>query len=378
MTITITDYNAICNLGLNIDEIYRNAIDGNTKCFCVDNSIIRGKYVRIGKINTELPIIEREKFNIRCNQLIKLCLYPLLDKIEELKKRYGNDNIGIVIATTNTGIEEYSRSKNKMYSELGNPACFTGDFLGLNGYCNTVSTACSSGLKAFSLARNILNNNLANAVITIGADPLSTLTLFGFNSLEILSEKPSNPFSKNRTGINIGEGVACFILEKDCSDGIDIIGIGENTDSYHITTPNPDGELEKLAILSALKESKIQSDEIDYINLHGTGTFANDVAEANAIYSIFGNKTPASSTKQLTGHCLGASASIEAALCCHLLNNFNGKLFPHIYDGKYDDKIAKINLIQSGSKYKKCNICLSNSYGFNGTNTTIILRNRNG
>lgn len=377
MTITITEYNSICNLGQNTYEIFRHALDGDNSHFDTNNKILNGKNIRLAKINKNLPTIEDVNFNTRCNRLILLCLEPLEEKIKDLKEKYGKNNIGIVIATTNTGVEEYSKSQNKIHSELGNPALFTRNYLGLEGYYNTISTACSSGAKAFSLARNLLNNDIAKTVLTIGVDPISTLTLYGFDSLGILSENPSNPLSKNRTGINIGEGIACFILEKNASSGIDIIGIGENTDSYHMTSPNPTGEAEEIAILNALTDANIKADEVDYINLHGTGTFANDTAETNAIWKIFKNNTPASSTKQLTGHCLGASASIETALCCQLIDKFNGKLYPHVYDGKYDDTLPKINLVSKNTNYKKCNICISNSYGFNGTNTTIILRKRN-
>lgn len=375
MTITITKYNAVCNLGTNIEKIYKEAIDGNINKFFLDKKTIPDTKLRLGKISEDLPKINNKNFNTRCNRMIKLCLEPLLEDVTNLKLIYGKDKIGIVVATTNTGIDEYSSTYNKIYSELGNPALFIKDYLGLESYYNTISTACSSGVKAISLARDLINNNISDAVIVAASEPISTMTLYGFNSLEILSFEKSNPMSKNKTGINIGEGAACLILEKNSRYGIDITGIGENTDSYHITASDPSGEIEKDAILFALNESDIKPKDVDYINLHGTGTHTNDITEANAISKIFGNNIPSSSTKIMTGHCLGASAIIEIALCCHLLNNFEGKLFPHVYDYEYDD-IPKINLAEKNKKYDKCEICISNSYGFNGTNATVVLRKK--
>ncbi|MBQ1612404.1 MAG: beta-ketoacyl-[Alphaproteobacteria bacterium] len=128
-----------------------------------------------------------------------------------------------------------------------------------------------------------------------------------------------------------------------------------------------------IAIQKALKESDICPNDIDYINAHGTGTVANDIMEANVINKIFSDKVPVSSTKQMTGHCLGAAAGIETALCCKLLDSFDGRLYPHIYDGEYDNELPKINLVQKGKKYSKCNICMCNSFGFGGANAIMIM-----
>ena len=214
----------------------------------------------------------------------------------------------------------------------------------------------------------------------MSVDSIAKVALFGFESLEVLSNKPSIPFSKNREGMNIGEGCALFILEKsenfndDKERGINILGIGESTGIYHSTTPNPEADEEILAIKDALDDANLSPQDIDYINLHGTGTLANDLMEGNAIYKVFGDNKPVSSTKQMTGHCLGAGAGIETALCCMLLENFNGQLFPHIYDGEYDESISKVKLVDKNTnEYECCNICMCNSFGFGGTNAILIL-----
>ena len=378
MGIKITAYEALCNLGLNIDEIYSRAVNGEIFHFTEEKSLIKNYLFRLGKINLNLNDIENKDFNIRCNNLIKYTLNLLKKQIEELLNSYGSNEIAVIVATTNSGVDEYEISLNKRHSELGNPADFVKEYLNLNNIAITVSTACSSGVKAFSIARNYLKSNIAKAVLVVGVDTIAKVPLFGFSSLEILTPMQTNPFSRNYTGINIGEACTCFIVEKDSSKrGINILGIGENSDVFHSTTPDPEAKEVKNAIYQALDDASINKNEIDYINLHGTGTLANDTMEAEAINSIFGEEVPVSSTKPLTGHCLGAAANIEIALCCHLLRNFKGKLLPHIYDLEYNPELKPIKLVNTSDNYEKCNICMSNSFGFGGTNAIIILGNDN-
>ncbi len=377
MSIKITKYNALCNLGSSIEEVFQNAIGGVSDCFEVTENLIKGKPVRVGTIKTELPKIENSDFDLRCNGLLLKVLEPLKCDIENLVKKYGAENIAIVAATTNSGVEEYESSKNPAHCELGNPAKFLKEYLRLKNIHTSVSTACSSGIKAFSVAANFLEHDIASAVIVVGIDSIAKVPIFGFNSLEILSSTPSNPFSKNRKGINIGEAACIFLVEKNVTDGIEIAGIGETTDIFHFTTPDPSAKEAVIAINQALKMSNLKPEDIDYINLHGTGTYANDTMEAKAIYSLFGNKVPTSSTKPLTGHCLGAAATIETALCCKLLEQADGKLFPHIYDGNYDENLEKIKLVPKNFKIEKVSTCLNLSFGFGGTNAAIILRREN-
>jgi len=355
----IIKYNAICNLGRNIDEIFAKAIEGlSGENFCVDYA---------------LPEIEDKDFNLRCNRLLLEVLKPL--EIESLDK----DSTAIVVATTNSGVEEYETNKNPKHFQIGNPAEFLHKHFGFRNYYTSVSTACSSGIKAFSIARELLEAGIAKTVIVAGVDPIAKVPLYGFDSLEILSKERSQPFSKNRKGINIGEGAAAFLVET-ARGNIEIAGIGETTDFYHPTTPDPLGIEAERAIRLAL--GNIKPEEIDYINLHGTGTTANDLMEARAIFNVFGDKVPASSTKPLTGHCLGAAASLETALCCKLLETSatpaavnSGeeiKLFPHIYDNEYDEALPKIWLADKNTK-RKVTTCLSTSFGFGGTNCAIVL-----
>lgn len=370
----IINYNAICNLGSNIDEIFINAINGENTRFEISENIIKNKKVRIGKINTPLEKIKNERFNLRCNQLILTCCKSL--EIEKYIEKYGKDNVGVVVATTNSGVEEYEKSKNIEHSELGNPAVFLKEYYGLNNYFSSISTACSSGIKAFSIARELLNSNFSKAVIVVGVDAIAKVPIFGFDSLGVLTEKATNPMSKNRDGINIGEAVSVFVVSNE-KGKIEISGIGENTDIYHNTTPDPEAKEEIIAIKQALQDAKLNPEDIDYINLHGTGTVANDLMEATAIDNIFKEKTFVSSTKPLTGHCLGAAASIETALCCKLLENNNKKLYPHIFDGEFDENLPKIKLVPENTQVERLNTCMCLSFGFGGTNAVMILRGKN-
>lgn len=354
----ITDFSAICNLGESREEIFTNVRDGILYDF---------------KIDTELPEITDENYNLRCNRILLHCVNQLRNKIHLLIQKYGHSRIGIVIADANTGIDEFEDSDNPEHVKIGNPAEFLKNLLGLKNFSCAVSTACSSGIKVFSTAERLLKNNVCDAVIAGGCDGLSKLPIAGFSSLEVVSQTRSNPFSKNRSGMNISEAGALFILEKD-GEGIKVLALGETSDAYHASTPEPEGTEAARAMESALESAGLLPEDIDYVNLHGTGTKANDLMEANAVYKVFSNKVPVSATKPLTGHCLGAAASIETALCCSLLSDNPEKfLLPHIYDGQYDETLPKIRLARKGEVVKRLEKVMCNAFGFGGTNAVIIL-----
>ncbi|HIS36127.1 TPA: hypothetical protein IAC10_05795 [Candidatus Scatousia excrementigallinarum] len=355
MIITITKTSAICSAGENLDEIFSN--------------LAAGKLTDL-KITAELPEISNEKYNLRCNQILLHCVNQISSEIETLIKKYGRKNVGVVIATTNTGIDKFEENGDAEFLKMSNPAEFLKDYLGLEGFFCGVSTACSSGIKVFSTAKRLMESGVCDAVIAGGTDEISKFPTAGFAALEVLSNERSIPFSKNRKGMNIGEAGAIFLLEKD-SCGIQILGIGETSDAYHAATPDPEGSQAANAMKLALDEAGLKPQDIDYINLHGTGTVSNDIMEANAVYKIFGCGTQVSSTKPLTGHCLGASASIEAAICCAALEK--NILLPHIYDGEYDNTLPPLNLVHKGQKAPRLENVMCNAFGFGGTNAVLIL-----
>lgn len=355
----------------------------------LDDTIIKGGKFYFGKLEKDFEPIDDERYDLRCNRVLKY----LVDKLD--LSGFEKDEIGIVIGTTNSGIQEFEDSENKHYAELGNPAEFLKWYLGTKNYAASVSTACTSGTKAFSTAVKLLQNDVCKVVIAGGIDTLAAMPSYGFHALEVLSHEKSNPFSKNRDGISLGEGGALFVLTKDikmqkCMDVksitnvgricksdneiVALLGIGETSDAYHSATPDPEGVQAVRAIQLALDDAGLKAEDIDYINLHGTGTVSNDLMEANAIYKVFGDNVPASSTKPFTGHCLGAAASIEAFICYQILKG-ERNLPIHKYDNEYDENLPKINLVNSNTENKKINTCMSTSFGFGGTNAVVIMGN---
>lgn len=355
----------------------------------LDDTIIKGGKFYFGKLEKDFEPIDDERYDLRCNRVLKY----LIDKLD--LSGFEKDEIGIVIGTTNSGIQEFEDSENKHYAELGNPAEFLKWYLGTKNYAASVSTACTSGTKAFSTAVKLLQNDVCKVVIAGGIDTLAAMPSYGFHALEVLSHEKSNPFSKNRDGISLGEGGALFVLTKDvkmqkCLDVksitnvgricksdneiVALLGIGETSDAYHSATPDPEGVQAVRAIQLALDDAGLKAEDIDYINLHGTGTVSNDLMEANAIYKVFGDNVPASSTKPFTGHCLGAAASIEAFICYQILKG-ERNLPIHKYDNEYDENLPKINLVNSNTENKKINTCMSTSFGFGGTNAVVIMGN---
>ena len=347
----------------------------------LDDTIIKGDKFYFGKLEQDFESIDNDRYDLRCNRVLKY----LVDKLD--LSGFRKDEIGIVIGTTNSGVEEFETTENKHHAELGNPAEFLKWYLGTTNYATCVSTACTSGAKAFSTARKLLENRVCKAVIVGGVDTLASMPSYGFHALEVLSHERTNPFSKNRDGISLGEGGALFVVVKASehlgifasnhqNDGIihkvAILGIGETSDAYHSATPDPDGVQAVKAIQDALDDANLKPEDIDYINLHGTGTISNDLMEANAIYRVFGDKVPASSTKPLTGHCLGAAASIEAFICYQILKG-ERNLPIHKFDGEYDETLPKINLVTENTPQKEVKVCMSTSFGFGGTNAVVIL-----
>lgn len=356
----------------------------------LDDTIIKGGKFYFGKLEKDFEPIDDERYDLRCNRVLKY----LVDKLD--LSGFEKDEIGIVIGTTNSGIQEFEKSENKHHAELGNPAEFLKWYLGTKNYAASVSTACTSGTKAFSTAVKLLQNDVCKVVIAGGIDTLAAMPSYGFHALEVLSHEKSNPFSKNRDGISLGEGGALFVLTKDvkmqkCLDVksitnvgricksdneiVALLGIGETSDAYHSATPDPEGVQAVRAIQLALDDAGLKAEDIDYINLHGTGTVSNDLMEANAIYKVFGDNVPASSTKPFTGHCLGAAASIEAFICYQILKG-KRNLPIHKYDNEYDENLPKINLVNSNTENKKINTCMSTSFGFGGTNAVVIMGNK--
>lgn len=242
-------------------------------------------------------------------------------------------------------------------------------------YCNTISTACSSGANAILQAYQMMKNGKLDRAIAGGTDALSAFTINGFGSLMIFDHEKSRPFDANRKGLNLGEGAGYLLLETEKSlarSGNTILarlsGFGIANDSYHQTALSPEGKGAVLAMKQALRAANLEPGAIDYVNTHGTGTENNDQVELGAIIEVFkGSVPPFSSTKSYTGHTLGASGAIEAVYS--VLSIVNQKVFPslHIKDHLDPDHPATTDVMDASVEH-----VLSNSFGFGGNQTSLI------
>jgi len=250
------------------------------------------------------------------------------------------------------------------------------NYINHRGYRTTLSTACSSGTNAIIHGINLIRHGIVDRAIVGGVDPLSKFTLNGFNSLMILDNDYCKPFDENRNGLNLGEGAGFIVIESENSIKnranipiCRITGYANANDAYHQTASSPEGEGAFKAMSLAIEMSKLQLEDIDYINVHGTGTSNNDLSEGVALKRIFGNNIPKfSSTKAFTGHTLGAAAGIEAVFSVLAIKN--GVIYPNL---NFETPISELNIIPQ-TKFKKqdVNNVLSNSFGFGGNNSSII------
>ena len=375
----IIDYGLISSIGAGKTGTAENLFS-DQRSGLIPYSMPGGKMTFAGSIRHQLEEIPEAfaKLESRNNRLLLSVFKQIEATYLEVKKDIAQDRIGIVIGTSTSGIADVEKAfeyknlngyfpENYHYKkhEMASPSEFLAAYLGTSGPVYTVSCACSSGSKALASASRLLSSGICDLVITGGVDTLCNLTLLGFDSLEVISKDPCLPFSKNRKGINIGEAGALFLMSNNPGK-LNLLGCGESSDAYHHSAPEPDGKGAQSCMENALKAAGLQAKDIDYINLHGTGTLQNDAMEAKAVQRIFGRETPCSSTKPLTGHTLGAAGAIEAAFS--LLALEEGRLIKHHWDNEAD---CDLNLICSSDRKIIQNV-LSSSYAFGGNNCSLI------
>jgi 3-oxoacyl-[acyl-carrier-protein] synthase-1 len=359
------------------------------------DDLVFGRSVTVGAVDAALPPARPADSDCRNNRLMQLVLQEIAGPVADAVRRHGPDRIAVVLGTSTSGIAEggaavelhrrtgaWPDGFSYRQQELGNLAHHAASHLGLTGPAYTLATACSSSAKAFASARRLIRAGLADAAIVGGADTLCRLTLNGFNAIEALSPTRCNPFSANRDGITIGEGAAAFLLELGDDlpgdEPIRLLGIGETSDAYHASAPSPDGAGAAASMRQALADAGLSPDEICYINLHGTGTALNDSMESQAVASVFGTAVPASSTKPMTGHMLGAAGACEAAFLWLTLSpdyNPEGLLPPHLWDGAAMPDLPALNLVAIGDRVAVGErvAMVSNSFAFAGSNATLVL-----
>ena len=248
---------------------------------------------------------------------------------------------------------------------------------GISAPCQIIANACASGSNAIGHAFNCVRSGRYQRILTGGYDALSELVFVGFDSLQASTAERCRPFDRERTGLVLGEGAGIFFLENlDAARNrgakilAEIIGYGISTDNHHLTQPNPSGSGPRQAMEGALQSARIKAAEIDYINAHGTATPFNDAAEGKAIAEMF-DGVPVSSTKGMMGHSLGAAGAIEAVISLLALQD---QLLPPNINFRSGDEGLDLNIVANNSRPGKLRTVLSNSFGFGGTNASVILR----
>jgi 3-oxoacyl-[acyl-carrier-protein] synthase I len=372
----------VCPLGADLQGISEALFSGR-RGLVHDDAFTPGRPLPLGRVHAPLPAKGAwpPEHRSRNNQLLAAALERLRPTLEKFLRRRPTARIGVILGTSTSGIAETGdavvhRQRTGRWPEefryerheIGSPARFVADMLGLDGPAYTLSTACTSSARALASAKRLVAAGVCDAVIAGGADSLCSLTVHGFASLEALSDAPCQPFSANRAGINLGEAAVLFLVAGE-GGGIQLRSYGETSDAHHISAPRPDGEGARAAMQAALDMASVSAEAIDYLNLHGTATRQNDKMEAAAVAKLLGARVPVSSTKALTGHTLGAAGALEAAFCWLALEA--GRLPPHVSDGAQDPELAELHYASATrGSYRRT---LSNSFAFGGNNIALLL-----
>lgn len=375
-------------LGSSLNEIADNLQAGRSGLVRDDEWLLNHKTTYIGKVTHSLPTIAREFliYNTRNNQLLLAALEQIQNQLELAKIHYGNKRIAVIMGSSTTGIYEGELAINQysqqgklpahyyyQQQEMGDLAAFLANYLELEGPAYTISTACTSSARAIISGKRLIEAGIVDAALVGGADTLCQLSLNGFDSLGQISANPCMPFAKDRDGISIGEAAGLMLLTKQPAE-VALLGIGESSDAWHMSAPQPEGIGAEKSIRMALQEANLKPEQIGYINMHGTATLLNDQMEAKAVNRVFGAETAwCSSTKHLTGHTLGAAGITEAALCWIMLERELSLPQQDFSMSLLDDTLAPINLIQQPHVLPSAKVMLSNSCAFGGNNTSILI-----
>jgi 3-oxoacyl-[acyl-carrier-protein] synthase II len=296
-----------------------------------------------------------------------------------------------IIGTTSGGMsygEDYYRSLHRHESLRHSPAWIANypaqkpvidaqETFGISAPCQVITNACASGTNAIGHAFECVRSGRYRRVLTGGYDALSELVFVGFDSLQASTPEKCRPFDRHRTGMVLGEGAAILALENldtaRARDGrilAEITGYGISTDNFHLTQPDPSGVGPRRAMERALQSAGAMVEKIDYINAHGTATLLNDAAEGKAISELF-NDVPVSSTKSMMGHSLGAAGAIEAVVCLLALQH---QFLPPNINFRAQDEALDLKIVANQALPASVRKAMSNSFGFGGTNASIVIQ----
>jgi len=389
MKVTITGIGIISAIGLNVHENFQSLKSKTSGIKENTNFIEKGKLLlgQVQKTNDELE----QQLGVN-KPISRTSLLGLVAAKEAWAENKPNNLIrtGIISSTSVGGMdksEHYYSNKLKgkqadisliVTHDNGNTTEKIASAIGISGYVNTLSTACSSAANAIMLGARLIQQNKLDRVLVGGTDSLTSFTIEGFKSLMIYDEDWVKPFDQNRKGLNLGEGAGFLVLENKKSIQLtknkalaELVGWSNAADAYHQTASSPEGKGATLAIQQALDQAKLKPAAISYINAHGTGTPNNDLSESVALKNIFKDKIPPfSSTKAYTGHTLAASGAIEAVFSVLALQH--NVIFPNL---NYTTPIEETQLEpETEFTNKQVDVVLSNSFGFGGNNSTLIFK----
>lgn len=379
----------VCALGLGRERVAQALFADAPSGSAENSSLIPGRNLVLGQVHDALPSLQHLPVALhgRNNALLLAALQQIEAEARGAIERYGAERVAVVVGTSTSGIGEsegalaahlasgqWPSTFDYAQQEMGTAARLVRTHLGIAGPAWTLSTACSSSAKALMSAARLLRSGVVDAVIAGGADSLCRFTVAGFSALESVSAQRCNPFSRNRHGINIGEGAGLFLMTREPGP-VKLAGWGESSDAHHMSAPDPSGQGAKDAMTQALQRAGWVADAVDYLNLHGTATTHNDAMESVAVAEVLGTRVPCSSTKPLTGHALGASGAIEAALCwITLVDNPSQQLPPHWWDGEADPALPPLALVAPDTRTANApRRVMSSSFAFGGSNAVLAL-----
>jgi len=402
--VVITGLGAVTPLGLNVEEFWANVIAGKSGVGLITRFDTTDFNV---KIAAEVKGFDPENYldkkeARRTDRFVQFALAAAKMAVDDASLTIDESNcedVGVYIGSGVGGIstvEEQARTLFEkgpsrvspfmvpmMISDMA--AGQVSIMLGAKGPNEATVTACASSAHAIGNAFNAIRYGRAEVMITGGSEAAITpLSIAGFQSARALStrndepEKASRPFDLNRDGFVMGEGAGILILEelehakrRGAKIYAELVGFGSTGDAYHITSPAPEGEGAKRAIIRALKDAGLQPDEVQYVNAHGTSTYYNDLYETKAIKAVFGGRIAVSSTKSMTGHLLGAAGAIEAIITALTLEH---QIIPPTINYETPDPECDLDYVPNRARESKIDAAITNSFGFGGHNAVLVLR----
>lgn len=386
----ITAFSAVNALGRSTEEVLAALDAGRTGLRPPDFEVPVSTVV--GAIPGDLEALPEEyaAYDCRLTRMAKLAYDEVHGAVVQARERWGRERVAIILGTSTGGLHATERAFFQWREDGTVPSDFDfhrqhdfnglGELLaalaGVDGPSYTLSTACSSSGKVMAVAQRLLAAGVVDAVLVGGVDSLCRMTLQGFHGLGVLSDEHCRPFSAERKGINIGEGAAFCLVEREPVSGQEpagwLLGVGESSDAHHMSSPHPEGRGAAEAMSRAMAQGGVGPEEVDHINAHGTSTLLNDAAESIAIHGLFGNRVPVVSTKGYTGHLLGAAGGTEAIFALHAVR---ANRIPPSLGVEPRDPTIPID-VQDVRRDGPVRRVLSNSFAFGGSNVSVLIGDR--